>query len=75
VTVKDIVEAIETALMEAQAAGKTLTAAEIIANFEGVMGLTRYDIGATLRGMKMGGRLIEIKNKLYLQRSLLADGD
>lgn len=67
-TVKDLVEAIETAILEAQAAGRTVTAAEIIARFENGPGLTRYTVIGALRGMKMAGAMVEIGGKLYLQR-------
>lgn len=72
-SVKDLVEAIETALMEAAAAGKPLSSAEVVARFEGREGLTQYNVIGALRGMRMAGALIEIKGKLYLQRGFGGD--
>lgn len=72
-TVKELVETIETAILEAQAAGHPPSAAEIVARFEREPGLTHYNVVAALRGMKMAGGLIERGGKLYLQRGFGGD--
>lgn len=63
-SVKDLIEEIENTLVN-----NPLSVAELVAELEAKHDTpTRYDIVATIRGMKMGGRLIDIKGKLYLQR-------
>lgn len=63
-SISDLIEEIELMLRD-----RPLSAAELVRELEAKPGTpTSYDVISTIRGMREGGRLIEIKGKLYLQR-------